>query len=501
MAEDSSTQEHSGTLVIIPTYQEALNIATVVGALLALRPDFDILVVDDSSPDGTGEIVREIGGREPRVHLLSRPPRSGIGGAHRDGILWAYQRGYRTAATMDADLTHAPADLSRMLDSSPEFDVVVASRFTAPGSLPGWSLWRRVLTWSGHLLTRSMLGMPYDATGALRVYRISRIPRRIFELASSNGYAFIFESLLLLHVNGWRIHEVPVILPARILGSSKMSMRELRRSVTLIFCYFILRLVHPERLRISQLPALSSKSELNSADQAAWDRYWSARVTPVTLVYDVLAGIYRSFIIRPPFERSIRENFAPRSRLLHAGCGSGMVDIHLVNQYQITALDQSRRALELYVAVNGAQSEVMLGNIEHLSFSDSSFEGVYNLGVMEHLAPEAMRNTLREFARVVKPGGKIVLWWPPEFGFSVFVLKTLNALLRIFRLNREENKLFPDEIARIRNRKQVESLLNECGLDLLDFRFGAFDLFTQVVVIAEKTRSPRLPDAPTSAEQ
>lgn len=452
---------------------------------MEMHSDIDILVVDDSSPDGTAEVVRRKAAAYPAVHLLSRPAKAGIGGAHRAGLKWAYENGYVRAATMDADLTHAPSDLKRLLDTSSDEDVFVASRFMSEGGLPGWSILRRFLTWGGHIFTRVALRLPYDATGALRVYRIDRIPFRIFELSISNGYGFIAESLFWLHFNGFKIRELPVVLPARIIGSSKMSFREIRRSVVLICSYGVARIFYPERLRIVPQTGLGSRTAC-VAVPTAWDPYWSARLRPTFLLYDILAGIYRRWIIRPPFERVIRKTFPPGSKLLHAGCGSGQVDSCLGNSYSITALDYSQRALELYLAVNGSISPTILGSIEQIPAPDESFDGVYNLGVMEHFPRENLIRALSEFRRVLKPEGKIVLWWPPEYGFSVRLLSAIGAVLNCIGLSKDREQLFPEECSKIQNRAWVNELLMAGGLRLVSYDFGIQDLCTQVVVTAVK---------------
>jgi SAM-dependent methyltransferase len=384
---------------------------------------------------------------------------------------------------MDADLTHAATDLTRMFDAADTADVIVASRFSKPGSLPGWSMWRKLLTYSGHWLTKFWLGMPHDATGALRVYNTHKIPQRIFTLAHSNGYSFIFETLFLIHLNGYSIREIPVVLPARIIGSSKMSWSELARSLKLILMFGLVKYFLPERLI---LVSLSDSLTPHSSDPSEWDNYWSTRFDLKNLFYDIVAGWYRRLIIRPAFERSIKNSFPLNAKLLHAGCGGGQVDSRINSNYDITAVDYSRRALELYRANNGSIGTVRQASIEELPFSDGTFDGVYNLGVMEHFPEPNLKKSLREFARVLKPGGKIVIWWPPEFGFSVTVLKILRKIFSLGRKEKETNSLFPDEISRIQNRQQVNDLLNESGFKLEKFQFGPQDLFTQVAVIGRK---------------
>jgi glycosyltransferase involved in cell wall biosynthesis len=470
-------------LIVIPTYNEADNIDSLVERLVAANLDADILFVDDSSPDGTADRIAELTTTYPVLHVLKRPAKSGIGSAQRDGILLAYQMGYREVATMDADLTHSPSDLRRFLNC-PEGDVVIGSRFHSHGGLPGWTLARRLLTHAGHLLTRFCLGISYDATGALRVYRINRIPRRVFELTQSNGYAFLFESLFLIASNGFNIRELPIVLPGRIVGSSKLRASDLLHSVSLLFQYLIIRVFLPERIRLVDLTG-RGEIEKGSDEAAGWDKYWGCRLQLNQLMYDVLAGFYRRLVIRRPFERSIRTNFTIGARLLHAGCGTGQVDSRLLSQYRISAIDYSKRAIELYLATNGETADARIGSIFKIPFPDRHFQGVYNLGVMEHFSREQIVGALKEFHRVLVKNGRIVLWWPPEKGSSVIILKFISIVLKR-ALGRNFDSFFPDECSRLKSRDELEEMLQEAGFTLETFRLSLEDLFTQVLVIARK---------------
>jgi dolichol-phosphate mannosyltransferase len=218
------------TLVFVPTYEERGNAGEMVSQLSSLGLDADLLFVDDASPDGTGDLLDELAKTHPRLTVLHRSGKLGIGSAHQDGLAWAFDRGYERLVTMDCDFTHAPADVPRLLEGSRDADLVVGSRFLASGSLPGWSPHRRALTHLGHLVTSTALGLPHDASSAFRVYRLDRIPRELFGLVRSRGYAFFFESLFVLAKNGVRVAEVPIVLPARAEGRSKMDLREVVRS-------------------------------------------------------------------------------------------------------------------------------------------------------------------------------------------------------------------------------------------------------------------------------
>jgi len=229
-------------LVCVPTYNEAAHVSTIVARLEALRRPLDILFIDDDSPDGTGRLLDAIAADHKDVRVRHRPRKLGIGSAHLDGIRWAYAQGYRTLITMDCDFSHTPELIPAFVEAVGDRAVIVGSRYVTPGALPGWSVFRKVLTFLGHRLTVVLLGMPYDATGAFRLYRLDRVPAALFERVTSMGYAFFFESLYILHRHNVSIGEVPIQLPARSAGNSKMSFIEIVRSLLkLVALYRIAR--------------------------------------------------------------------------------------------------------------------------------------------------------------------------------------------------------------------------------------------------------------------
>ena len=239
------------TLIFIPTYNECDNAPELYKQLVAMGLDADILFLDDNSPDGTGRILDDLAAEDPRLHVIHRTGKLGIGSAHVDGINWAFDHGYARLVTMDCDFTHQPSDIPRLLEWSDKCDVVVASRWLKPDSLPGWTALRRFLTSFGNFLTRRLLDMPYDATGAFRVYDLQKVPRNLFLAVKSRSYAFFFESLFLLTCNGYSIHEVPIVLPSRMHGHSKMDWREAVRSAWRVSILFVARSVRPSQFIVA----------------------------------------------------------------------------------------------------------------------------------------------------------------------------------------------------------------------------------------------------------
>ena len=175
-----------------------------------------MLFIDDNSPDGTGERLDNLATQDARINVLHRSGKLGIGSAHLAAINFAYTNSVSVLVTMDADLTHSPEHIPTLLKLLSSADVVVASRFIDNGGLSDWNLKRRAMTLLGHLLTRVLLQIPYDSSGAFRAYRISNIPIELFGLVKSIGYSFFFESIKILDMNKTRITEFPVVLPAAV---------------------------------------------------------------------------------------------------------------------------------------------------------------------------------------------------------------------------------------------------------------------------------------------
>jgi len=474
------------TLIFVPTYNEAENAPALFAEIEKLGLDADILFMDDSSTDGTGELLDQLATTHPRLTVAHRPGKQGVGSAHLAGIRWAYDRGYRELVTMDCDFTHPPGKIPEILavSASNAYDVVVGSRYLTRNSLPNWNLYRKVLTRVGHVLTGALLGMPYDATGGFRCYRLDRVPREAFDLVASSGYSFFFESLHILHRNGFHIGQIPITLPNRTYGHSKMAFAEVRNSLRLLAATKFKVMFNPEKFEIAERLAPEAIDPTQQDDQG-WDDYWETHKTKADrMVYDAVASIYRKWIIRPSLNAFVGRYFAPGSQVLHAGCGSGQVDVDIRNRVKITGLDISVRALDFYKKTNKNLCEVLHGSIFSIPLPAESMDGVYNLGVMEHFTEDEIHAILGELHRVLRAGGRAILFWPPEFGLSVMFLKGLKAAFAA--AGQPDKKFHPDEITRVRSRKHVTDLLESAGFSVLAYSFGPRDAFTYAVIVAEK---------------
>lgn len=215
-------------LVIVPTYQERDALPETIERLRVAKPDADVLVVDDASPDGTGEIADARAALDPAVHVLHRPRKDGLGDAYVAGFRWALGRGYDVVVEMDADGSHRPEDLPRLVAelAYTRADLVLGSRWVPGGRVVHWPLSRRLLSRFGNLYTRLVLGLPVrDATGGYRVYRASTLAGLALDEIHSHGYCFQVDMARRVAAAGGRILERPIVFVERRAGRSKMSRR------------------------------------------------------------------------------------------------------------------------------------------------------------------------------------------------------------------------------------------------------------------------------------
>lgn len=218
--------EPASTLVILPTYDEGETIGTVIEELLSLPEHVDILVVDDNSPDGTGEIVAGRAEQEPRLRLLERATKSGLAGAYLTGFDTAIQEGYELIVEMDSDLSHQPEELHGLLHAADTLDLVIGSRYVPGGAVTNWSRERVALSRAGNLYARLSLGLPVrDATSGFRVYRRALLEELLVRPITSEGYGFQIELALRAWSLGAAVGEAPITFREREHGQSKISRR------------------------------------------------------------------------------------------------------------------------------------------------------------------------------------------------------------------------------------------------------------------------------------
>ena len=211
-------------LVVVPTYDEVQNLAAIVERILAAVPTVDVLVVDDASPDGTGALADRLAARDGRVCVLHRAGKAGLGVAYVAGFRWALQRGYGVVVEMDADGSHAPEQLPRLLTALESADLVLGSRWVEGGRIVNWPRWRELLSRCGNAYVRLVLRVPlHDATGGFRAYRREVLDALPLDDVASQGYCFQVDLAWRASQAGYRVTEVPITFVERVRGQSKMS--------------------------------------------------------------------------------------------------------------------------------------------------------------------------------------------------------------------------------------------------------------------------------------
>ncbi|KOV81737.1 polyprenol monophosphomannose synthase [Nocardia sp. NRRL S-836] len=217
-------QELGQVLVVIPTYNERDNIGKIVKRLHTALPDVHVLVVDDGSPDGTGQLADEMAAADQRVHVMHRTEKAGLGAAYVAGFQWALEREYGVVCEMDADGSHAPEQLHRLLDALPQADLVIGSRWVPGGEVVNWPVQREVLSRGGSLYSRIALGANIrDMTGGFRAFRADTLRKLNLASVASAGYCFQIDLLWRTIELGFRVREVPITFREREYGESKMS--------------------------------------------------------------------------------------------------------------------------------------------------------------------------------------------------------------------------------------------------------------------------------------
>jgi len=224
-------------LVCIPTYNERENLEPIVRAVLAVDPRVDVLVVDDNSPDGTGQLADQLAAAEPRVRVLHREKKQGLGRAYLHAFRWALAEPYQYVIEMDADFSHDPKRLPRLLDAAEAgADLVLGSRYVAGGGTLNWGVGRKLISRGGSLYARSILGVGVrDLTGGFKCFRRRVLESLDLDAVQSSGYAFQIELTYRALRKGFRVVEVPIVFEDRRVGHSKMSRRIFVEALTMVW--------------------------------------------------------------------------------------------------------------------------------------------------------------------------------------------------------------------------------------------------------------------------
>jgi dolichol-phosphate mannosyltransferase len=244
------------TLVVLPTYEEAANVATVLERLRRAVPDATILVVDDSSPDGTADLAEAAGARLGNVEVLRRPGKDGLGSAYRAGFAWGLDLGFEIMVEIDADGSHDPGALPSLLAAVEDgADLAIGSRYVAGGSIPDWPRSRRFISVGGNRYAAALLRLDVkDATAGFRAFRASMLRQLDLPNVRADGYGFQVEMVYRVTRLGGRVVEVPITFTDRVKGDSKMSSRIIIEAFVLVTLWGLRDRLSPRRRAAARLP-------------------------------------------------------------------------------------------------------------------------------------------------------------------------------------------------------------------------------------------------------
>jgi len=228
-------------LVIVPTLNEKNNIIILLKKLKLTKILHDILFIDDDSKDGSQEVIKKIAKKNRNINYIFRPKKLGIGSAHKEGLVWSYKKKYKIIITMDADGTHDPKYMKFMIQKlqRSNYDVVTTSRFLKKNSLKNWPLFRIILTTLRHIVISFLLFMPYDASGAFRCINCRKVKLKDLILTKQDSYSYFWESLFILYKKKYKISQIPIQLPYRNVGSSKMQIKDVIFSLYYLLIVFV----------------------------------------------------------------------------------------------------------------------------------------------------------------------------------------------------------------------------------------------------------------------
>ena len=225
----------SKTLIIIPTYNEAENISELIKSVLRVDSSFHILFVDDNSPDGTGSIIDMFSQENQSIHLISRSGKLGLGTAYIEGFKWALARNYEFVVQMDADLSHNPKDINRLISEMDSSDVAIGSRYIDGFNVVNWPLSRLALSYGANIYAKLLIGFPiYDSTAGFKCFKLDVLRAINLNAIKSEGYSFQIEMNYFAFINNFKIKEVSIVFTDRTIGQSKMSKRIIIEAIFMV---------------------------------------------------------------------------------------------------------------------------------------------------------------------------------------------------------------------------------------------------------------------------
>jgi dolichol-phosphate mannosyltransferase len=231
------SESQDRALVVMPTYNEVENISRIVPLVLEQGSQFDVLIVDDNSPDGTAKAVKQLQAENgDRIHLMERAGKMGLGTAYVDGFKYALERDYKYVLEMDADFSHSPDVLPDFMEAITEADLVLGSRYVTGVNVINWPLRRLLLSYGASFYTRIITGLPVkDPTGGFKCFRRSVLETIDLDKVHSNGYSFQIEMTFRAWTRGFRVKEIPIVFTDRVGGKSKMSPQIVREAIWMVW--------------------------------------------------------------------------------------------------------------------------------------------------------------------------------------------------------------------------------------------------------------------------
>ena len=226
-------------ILIIPTYNEKDNVPIIYNKIRKYNPNLDIVFIDDNSPDGTKDEIRKIIQKDKSVKLILRKKKQGIGSAHKAAILWSLKKKYKLCITMDSDLTHNPKLIPKMIKLSKKYDLVQTNRFLNKNSIKSWPFYRRFLTKLRYILLYLLLGIKCDSSGAFRCYNFNKLNTKFIFYAKNNSYSFFWETIYIFTREKCKIKELSITQKYRIVGSSKLQLKDWFHGLYYLFIIFI----------------------------------------------------------------------------------------------------------------------------------------------------------------------------------------------------------------------------------------------------------------------
>lgn len=458
--------------VVIAAYNESENIGLLTARLIAVLDgvypsQWELIYVIDGT-DGTLAAAQSFAARRPEIRIFYQAGPRGLGSAFWKGFD-AVAADTAVVVTMDADLNHQPEEIPKLVRAlfERDADIVVGSRKVSGSVTEGAPFWKRALSDLVNRLMRRMMRMPVsDQTSGYRAYRYAALRKISFR---NSGFSFLPEILMRAHALGLRIVEEPIQFVFRTAGESKMKLFPTARSYIALLA-----------------SSFSRHSAANGSPRTSggreWDRHWlSLGGASSRSFFGMGSSAVRRFIFQPAVRFFLDKYFPAEGIFFEMGCGTGESSAAVPRRsrrfagldFSAVALAQSRTA--------GPFDSRVCADIRLLPLQSASIDGIWNLGVMEHFPSSELLQALREFRRVLKPGGIVVLFWPAEANASRWVLAPVEWLRSAIAGKRF--RFFPDEVSRLKSRKEGADILKSAGFEPLEVDFSIRTFFIHMVVI------------------